>query len=240
MDFIRRNASHPFLAYYPMILPHDPFCPTPESEVTGDRTSLRDRRFFGDMVSHVDTLVGRIIRNLEDLGLREHTLLVFTSDNGSHRNIVSRLGEEEIVGGKGRTLTTATHVPLIVSRPGTIPAGTVCEDLIDFSDILPTLCDVAGIDVDPACEVDGRSFLPQLRGEHGNPREWIFCHYDPRWGRWEPARFVMDHRWKLYEDGRLFDLRSDPQEENPLVGVDLGMEAERIRDRFRGVLDRMR
>ena len=240
IDFIRRHTDRPFFAYYPMILPHDPFCPTPASEVEGDRTTLRGREYYRDMVAYVDTLVGRIARTLDDLGLREDTLVIFTCDNGTHRNITSRMGERDVVGGKGRTLTTATHVPLIVSRPGTIPAGRVCDDLVDFTDFLPTLCEAAGVDPGLACEVDGRSFLPQLMGTRGDPREWIFCHYDPRWGQWEPARFVMDHRWKLYEDGRLYDLRDDPLEEAPLTATGAGVEAGRARDRFREVLDRMR
>ncbi len=172
---------------------------------------MRGREFFGDMVSYMDTLVGRIVDNLEELGLRESTLLIFTTDNGTHRNITSRMGEENVPGGKGRTLPTATHVPLIASQPGVIPRG-----------------------------LDGKSFLPQLHGERGDPREWIFCHYDPRWGQWQPDRFVMDSEWKLYGDGRLFNLLDDPMEEQALTPSEQGQDAVQIRDRFQGVLDRMR
>ncbi len=243
-DFVRRNANRPFFAYYPMILTHDPFTPSPDSDIgpeeTGSLREMRGRQYFGDMVAYMDTIVGRIVRNLEELGLRENTLLIFTTDNGTHRNITSEMGEESVTGGKGRTLATATHVPLIVSQPGTVPPDRICDDLIDFTDFLPTITDTAGVSPDPACIIDGRSFLPQLRGEQGNPREWIFCHYDPRWGQWQPARFVMDREWKLYGDGRFYNLGNDPLEESPLDSSALGSEAERVHGQFQEVLDRLR
>jgi arylsulfatase A len=65
------------------------------------------------------------------------------------------------------------HVPLIASWPGRIAAGKVCADLVDTTDFLPTLCEAAGVAVPAEMKVDGRSFLPQLRGEKGTPREWI-------------------------------------------------------------------
>ena len=65
-----------------------------------------------------------------------------------------------------------THVPLIVRWPNHIQAGSQCDDLIDFSDLFPTLCEVAGASM-PGDEIHGRSFLPQLLGKRGHPREWV-------------------------------------------------------------------
>ncbi len=239
-DFVRRNADRPFFAYYPMILTHDPFIPSPDSGLDPEEAGrLRGREYFGDMVAYMDTLVGRIVQNLGELGLRENTLLIFTTDNGTHRNITSEIGGESITGGKGRTLKTATHVPLIANQPGTIPPDRICDDLVDFTDFLPTLTEAAGVDPDPASILDGRSFLARLRGERGNPREWIFCHYDPHWGQWQPSRFVMNREWKLYADGRFFNLTSDPREESPLEPMGLGPATERIRVQFQEVLRQM-
>ena len=81
---------------------------------------------------------------------------------------------------------------------------------------------------------DDRSFLPQLRGEKGNPREWIFCHYDPRWGNHKMRRFVRDKRWKLYADGKLYDVPADTLEQNPNPS---GPEALAARKRLESVLD---
>jgi len=239
-DFVRRNTHNPFFAYYPMILTHDPFTPTPDSEIEVGQSEVRGRRFFGDMVGYMDTLIGRIVRNLEILGLRGNTLLIFTSDNGTHRNITSQMGERSITGGKGRPISTGTHVPLIASQPGVIPRDLICEDLIDFTDFLPTIIDATGSEGEPDDFLDGMSFFPQLRGRKGDPREWIFCHYDPRWGQWQPSRFVRNKRWKLYDDGRFYDLHGDPMEDTPLESSGLGLEALRIHDQFQAVLDRMR
>jgi arylsulfatase A len=65
---------------------------------------------------------------------------------------------------------------------GNAPEGAACDDLIDFTDFFPTLLDAAGANAPSGLKLDGQSFLSQLVGEKGNPRDWIFCHYDPRWG----------------------------------------------------------
>ena len=109
------------------------------------------------------------------LGLAEKTLILFTCDNGTAAGIESRIGDRFVTGGKGRMTDAGTHVPLIARWPGVIAPGSVSRDLIDFSDFLPTLLDAAGA---PAPEgLDGRSFLPQLRGEKGTPREWVYSWY---------------------------------------------------------------
>jgi hypothetical protein len=64
--------------------------------------------------------------------------------------------------------------------------------------------------------MDGRSFLPQLHGKTGNPRDWIFCHYDPKWGNWKKRRYVQTKKWKRYSSGQIFHIQSDPDELHPL------------------------
>ena len=91
------------------------------------------------------------------------------------------------------------------------------DDLVDFSDFLPTLLEAAEATV--PTNLDGWSFLPQLRGEAGNPREWIYCYYCPRPERTPATRFVRDRRFKLYGDGRFFDVAADPTEKQPLEDV---------------------
>ena len=240
IDFIRRHAERPFFAYYPMILPHDPFQPTPGSGVPAAERSVRAPRYFTDMVAHVDTLIGRIVTALDELDLRRETLILFTTDNGTHRSITSRRGEEQVPGGKGRAVTTGMHVPLIVSRPGFTPPGTVIDDLIDFSDFVPTLADVAGADLPDDRIIDGRSFLPRIAGRRGRPREWIFCAYDPRWGNWEATRFVRDHRFKLTAGGALYDLAADPAERNPIAIEHLEAAVRPVYEKLQRALDSVR
>ena len=108
------------------------------------------------------------------------------------------------------------------------------DDLVDFSDFLPTLLDASGAPV-PGY-LDGHSFLPQLRGEVGSPREWIYCYYCPRPERTQPARFVRDQRWKLYGDGRFFDIANDPAEKYPLENLESDTPADIARRKLSAAL----
>jgi arylsulfatase A-like enzyme len=233
-DFMSDHRAVPLFIYYPMILVHSPFVPTPGS---ASRQSKDRQRNFEDMVRQMDTLVGRIVRKTEELGIAERTLILFTADNGTHKSIRSTLDGRDLQGGKGRTTDAGTRVPLIAHWPGVIPAGRVSDDLVDFSDFLPTLLEAAGATAPDG--LDGRSFLPQLRGGAGNPREWIYCYYCPRPQRTPPIRFVRDQRWKLYGDGRLFDIANDPAEKDPLESVEAGTPADAARRKLEAALRSM-
>lgn len=235
-DFVTRHHDQPFLVYWPMVLTHSPFEPTPDSKPGAKPANPSN---FPDMVRYMDKNVGKLVDHLEKLKLRENTLILFTGDNGTAQMIRSKLGDRVVLGGKGKTTTSGTHVPLIANWPGKIPAGKVSNDLVDFTDILPTLLDVGGKQPPKDHLLDGRSFLHQLRGETGNPREWIFCHYEPRHGQNNTKeRFAQDQRWKLYQDGRLFDLRDDEDEKKPVPKESTRPGAPEARQRLQAVLDR--
>jgi arylsulfatase A len=137
----------------------------------------------------MDVLVGRIVSTLDELGLRENTLILFTTDNGTPREFITRvvngkykeepisskLGDKTVVGGKGKLTDAGTKVPLIANWLGTTPAGRVCDDLIDFSDFMPTFAELAGTTPPKDRPIDGVSFAPQLMGKRGNPRQWAYC-----------------------------------------------------------------
>ena len=221
LNFIESNRERPFFVYYPMILVHSPFVPTPHS---ADRRSKDEQQNFVDMVEYTDFIVGRLQDKLEKLGLLRDTVFVFTSDNGTHHRLVSSLGGDTIRGDKGAPTDAGTHVPLVVSAPGRIAGGRVLDDLIDFSDFLPTLADAAGLSPPDQPEMDGRSFWDRLRGGEGDPREWLYTYYFPRpfadafdspYSHPEVV-FVRDRRYKLYASGELFDIRADPGESKPL------------------------
>jgi arylsulfatase A len=126
-----------------------------------------------------------------------------------------------IHGGKGLTTDAGTHVALVANFKGTITAGRVCSDLVDFSDFLPTLADAAGASIHATAKIDGRSFLPQLLAKKASPRDSIFC-----WYRRNPGntlfRFARDKRFKLYDKGdypragKLYDVSADPLEQSPI------------------------
>lgn len=242
LDFIERNRDRPFFAYYPMVLVHSPFVPTPHSD---DRQSKDQQRNFEDMVAYTDVIVGRIHDKLEGLGLLRNTVFVFTSDNGTHHNLRSALGGEDILGDKGSPTDAGTHVPLIVSAPGRVPGGRVLDDLIDFADFLPTLAQASGLAWPGAANADGKSFWNRLKGGEGEHREWLYTYYFPRpfakafespYTHPEVI-YVRDKRYKLYRTGELFDVRADPDETAPLAAADAATRAVRVK--LQSALDTM-
>lgn len=113
------------------------------------------------------------MQTLDDLGIADNTVVIFLADNGTDKDLVNNWGDGKAIrGGKGTMTDRGTHVPLIVRWPGHIQAGSTCGDLIDFSDLFPTICDLTIVPM-PQAEIHGRSFAPQLLGKPGNPREWI-------------------------------------------------------------------
>jgi arylsulfatase A len=172
-DFIDKNRKKPFLVYYPMILTHCPFDPTPDStdwdpkrlgstSYKGDRND--PQRHFRDMVAYADKAVGQIVAQLEKSGVRENTLLIFTGDNGTDKPIVTPWNGTKVVGGKGSMTDEGTRVPMIASWPAGIrKPGRIVDDLVEFCDVMPTLCEVTGADLPRNYPGDGSSILPVLQ-----------------------------------------------------------------------------
>ncbi len=244
LDFIAQHRAEPFFLYYPMMLTHAPFQPTPDSPdwkatAVGERAN-QDDRHFGEMVTYADKLVGRVVAALDKNGLRDDTLLIVFGDNGTKAGVPSKMGERTIIGGKGKSKSSGTHVPLIVSWPGVVPSGRVSSDLVDSTDFLPTICEAAGAAIPADLPIDGRSFLPQLRGEPGDPRPWVYCWYGRNGGATAEAEFAMNQRYKLYRDGKLYDLQQDPDERTPLGTVAAGSDAARERELLAAALARYR
>jgi len=241
-DFITRHREKPFLLYYCLTLTHSPFQPTPDSpnwdpKAIGEEVN-RDPRHFGEMVEYMDKLIGKLVDHLDSLGLRSRTLVIFTADNGTARGIRSKWNGQEVTGGKGLTNWRGMRVPLIVNWPGKIPGGRVCSDLVNSTDFLPTICEAAGIPLPPELVLDGKSFWPQLVGQKGQPREWIYSWYSPRQkADLTVKEFVFNQRFKLYTDGKFFDLVADPEETHPLKVEELTGPAAQAAQTFRKVLE---
>jgi arylsulfatase A-like enzyme len=245
-DFMERHRDEPFFVYYSMALPHNPMTPTPDTTEWRD-PQLRSRdetRFAADMIRYTDKMVGKVVAKLDDLGLRERTLVLFFSDNGTNWRVRSKFGDKLLRGGKGKGTELGIRVPAVANWPGTTPAGQVVTDLIDSTDFLPTILDVAGAAEQIAEPIDGISFAPRLRGHTGTRRDWVYIHQDPRPG-WDKDRFnllrlAVGRRYKLYEDGRLFDLKQDPFENSP-IEASRDTEASRVgRVKLQAVLDGMK
>jgi arylsulfatase A len=209
VDFITRNQDKPFFLYYPMSHIHGDILPTPDSQ-----EGASDKQLYADNIAYHDKLVGQLVAELEKLKLRERTLVVYVGDNGTAKGgaAISTVGGKKIYGSKGSMLEGGSLVPMIVNWPGTTPAGKTCADPIDFSDFVPTFAAAAGAKLPENVVIDGQSFLPQIKGERGNPREWAFVQLARMW-------YVRSLNWKLNEKGELYDMSGAPFEEK-LVPAD--------------------
>ena len=242
LDFIGRKKDAPFFVYYPMMLTHSPYQPTPDSP-DWDRTlqgesAKQNVKHFGEMVEYMDKLIGKVVARLDALGVRENTLLLFVGDNGTGRGTPSKMGDRTVIGGKGTTTDAGMHVPLIANWPAGVARGRVCDDLVDSTDFLPTLVVAAGAKLPAGVSLDGRSFLPQLRGAKGQPREWVYSWYSPRQREDLTVReFAFNARYKLYRTGEFFDLTSDLEEKSPLKVASLTGARAAAAKMLQGALD---
>ena len=203
IDFMARSRTNAFFAYFPMTLPHAPYLRTPDSS----NSSATKTQRFREMVRYMDKTVGRLVKALDDLALRETTLVLFTADNGTPIDFVSYANGLSIPGRKGKLCHLGSHVPLLASWKGVINSPGVIHDLIDFTDVLPTLADLTGGEI--PIQIDGRSFAPRLLGQSTQPRDWAFVQLGKH-------RFVRGPRFLLHDDGRIYNIRRDPLELNNL------------------------
>ncbi len=251
VDFIRRNRSKPFLVYYPMILTHGHYEATPDSKDYGQpgaKAKAADQQHFADMVAYMDKQIGGLMKELESLGLSDNTLLLFTGDNGTGRGATSTLEDgSEQDGEKGSTTRGGMHVPLIASWPGKMKPGTVCPDLVDMTDFLPAICEAAGVAVPKTLTLDGRSFLPQVRGENGQPRDWIYSYWVPlrasqtkNVGSRGAVEQAFDQHFKLYSTGKFFDLDKDVEENSPQQIAELKGEAAAAAHKLQAALEQFK
>jgi arylsulfatase A len=241
LDFIARNKDKPFLLYYPMMLTHSPYVPTPDSS-DYDKPSTgkgKDEKYFAEMVKYADKLTGKLAAKLDELKIRDNTLVLIVGDNGTGAGVTSQFRGKPYVGGKGSRIHTGSHVPFVANWPKTIPAGKVNSDLVDSTDFLPTICAAAGIQVPKEMSIDGRSFWPQLQGKTGSPREWSYSWYAPRQQEIK-FEFAQDLNFKLYRDGSFYDLHADPEEQSPFGKAKLSPEAKASHDKLAKVLDDFR
>jgi arylsulfatase A len=232
-EFVERHKGGPFFLYYPMILTHAPYDPTPDSPEYDPKATEgkgNDPKHFGDMVEYTDKLVGKLVAKLDELEIRDNTLVIFLGDNGTGRGVTSQFKGAAYPGGKGGANARGMHVPLIANWPGHVPAGAVNDELVESTDFLPTVCEAAGAAVPSDLTIDGLSFYQQLLGSAGSPREAIYCWYARDGGQKASSEFAMNKSLKVYRGGRVFDLENDPHEEHAMTMADLsGAQAQEAR-----------
>jgi len=237
------QSETPFFAYYPMALCHD---------VTDDLkgrhvaySKLGRWMTYAEMISSMDDMVGRLVASLDQMDARENTLILFTTDNGTPaasylyvndqgkmvRPSVYSIRDGMVVpGGKGKHDDTGTRVPLIANWPGKIDAGSVNGALVDLTDFLPTVAEIADV-TDDKVRRDGISFAPLLFGKpRSQDRDWIYSEH-------RGSRSIRSRNYRLHDAGRFYHVADDPMETNPLDPTELSAEGRRQRQQLTILLD---
>ncbi len=223
----RKGLPEPFFLYYASPIPHKPLHPTP---LNPDEKRV-GKQNYPCLLEYLDSQVEEVLRKLEELGMAGNTLVLFSGDNGTHGEMVTEMRDgQKIKGGKARMTDTGSHVPLLAEWPGVVKADSVNDNLVDFTDILPTFLELAG--VPPPQGIDGRSFAAQLLGQPSKPREWIHSLFREQY-------FVRDGRWKLRESGELYDVSHSPCSEIPVPPEKDTTESKAARERLQAVLDEL-
>ena len=227
VNFMSKHRNDPFYIYYSMSHVHAEILPTPDS-------APDSKDIYADNITYMDKLVGKLVTELERLNLREKTLLVFFGDNGTAGGHSDRatIGGRRLSGQKGTMLEGGSLEPLIVNWPGVSPAEVVCDDLIDSTDFVPTLAEVAGAKLPQDKVLDGHSFNAKIHGKKGEQRDWIFIQLAGQW-------YVRDHKWKLNQQGELFDMNNAPFEENLVDANSKDPDAIAARRRLQAALDQL-
>lgn len=260
VQFIEANARAPFLAYLSFYSVHGPIETTAglwekfrrKAVAAGEPArrfamdghlpvrQVQDCPVYAGMIETMDAAVGMVLDALDRLGLADHTLVCFTSDNGGVSSGDSYSSSMlPLRGGKGRQWEGGLREPLYVRYPACIEAGSTCSVPVSGIDFYPTLLELAGLRVPPQQAIDGRSLVPLLRG--GTDAElasrdlfWHYPHYGNQGG--DPSSIIRSGTWKLihyHEDGRdeLYDLAADPGEQRDVATVH-GARAAQLRHRL--------
>jgi arylsulfatase A-like enzyme len=213
---IKANRNRPFFLYFAPNAIHSPLQATRADFDALPDIEHHSLRVYGAMVANLDRNIGRILQALNDEGLEENTMVVFSSDNGG----AGYLGLPDINkpyrGWKITFFEGGVHVPYFIKWPAAIPAGSTFEHPVSLIDILPTAAAAAGASLPPDVVIDGVNLLPFVTGEaEGRPHQTLF---------WRSGQYksVIDGDWKLQSCealGRvwLHDLAADPTEHHDLA-----------------------
>ena len=245
LKFMDSNSQQPFFVLYSMILCHKAYSPPPddpEYQSWNPAPENSDTAFFPSMVSYMDKKIGLILNKINSLRLANNTIVIFAGDNGTPKDIYSKYKNTIIQGGKGISKEYGIHVPLFCTWPGVIQPGKVNSNLIDFTDFLPTLADIANIPVPLHYGIlDGLSFYPQLTGTAGTVRSSVFCQFKPatclQTNKF--ARYAQDSIYKLYDDGSFYKFKTDADELNPLADSALTKKQKHIKQNLQTVISAM-
>jgi len=184
-----------------MLLPHWPIIQTPPQKRSGEPASL------GAMIAYLDELVGRLLRAVDQLGIRESTWVLFLGDNGTDAKSPRRTNNGLVTGGKHHFVDAGIHIPAILRGPGQFQAGGSLEDLVDIADFFPTISELAGLEHPLPERLDGVSFARRLLDRYmSSARNYVTAGF-------KGDDSVFDGAWRLHRRGNvLVDCRELPAE----------------------------
>jgi len=183
VDFIEKNKTKPFFLYLPHAMPHKPVAASEEFYSAGRKP------LYADVIKELDWSVGQILKALQDRGLDENTLVIFSSDNGPWYG-GSTAG---LRGMKSSGWDGGTNVPLIARWPGRIPAAVEQKEVVSSIDIFPTICKLAGARIPTDRTIDGLDIFPLMQSASvKSPHEAIFAMQGPL------LHWVRSGKWKLH------------------------------------------
>jgi arylsulfatase A-like enzyme len=209
INFVRANRNRPFFLYLPYNAPHSPklvdnryVAPYVQKGIP-----LADAQIYG-MVSCVDENIGRLLKTVDEAGLRDDTLVLFLSDNGG----LSGHYRAGLKGQKGTVYEGGIRVPFFARWPGHFPAGAKLDSIAAVMDILPTLADATQTPLPPGRTIDGKSLLPLLKkGAGPSPHKQLFHAWDAAHPGAPQRWAAMEQRFKLVGE-ELYDIEKDPGE----------------------------
>jgi arylsulfatase A-like enzyme len=227
ISFMTEHKDQPMMLYFPMALTHGPLTTTPAEPDVED-----SKERFKAMIRYTDLLVGRICKALDKLKIRDQTIIIFTTDNGSPGGFTGTLKGRKIRGGKAKKTENGVCAPFIVNCPGLVPQGVVTDTLTDFTDLLPTFVELGSAKIPKDLKIDGVSIAPVLLGKaKDSNRQWIMAlghgpaRLDEKGVRGQvdyAERVIRNKRHKVWVNEQrkitqLYDLISDPFEQNNLI-----------------------
>ena len=210
VDFLKRAQQQPFLIYYPMLLARGPHVAKPLSR---KQPPTQNSDLFADNVTYLDHLVGNLLRAVDEAGLQKKTMIIFTGSNGSA--VAGSLHGKSQLAGKGQPRDRGVHVPFIVRAPFLTDGNRVSRDLLDFTDIFPTLLQLAGVKAPEELNLDGKSFVASLQGSDDpfEKRNWIYSQLGD-------VRMIRDWQHVVDSKGSFHDLQKDPLQQHTVSPLD--------------------
>ncbi len=249
-SFMQTNKDKPFFVYYSMSIGHAPYCPTPDDAAFANWNpdkNVSDTSFYASMMHYMDKKVGQVLDKVQEMGIADNTLIIFVGDNGTPPEIYYNAnGVKKIRGEKGLPREGGTHVPMMAYWPGHITAGSVDQDLIDFTDFFPTLAQVANeANLNAYTPLDGMSFYDGMLGKPHTSKQQLFFVFDSHPGFTDYRRWARDKVYKLYDSSdaikaKLFyNTVSNEAETAPINNAKITAAEKVIKQNFQRMLDTM-